>query len=173
MLWQTGPNPCDNHRHAFRKYHRGREREKERERERERERREEKKGLNTHRTKKTARYNSEKRVFTGCVAAVFWWAMGATRLCPSSSWFLILLAKMPFPIPPSLPAYRPPPVCSALRCVDRRCFWSAATDLHACSTAGAASRLMGQIWLWVILYTWKYAAIQRGRDKPRPPPQKK
>ena len=92
-----------------------RERKRERERERERERREEKKGLNTHRTKKTARYNSEKRVFTGCVAAVFWWAMGATRLCPSSSWFLILLAKMPFPIPPSLPAYRPPPVCSALR----------------------------------------------------------
>lgn len=92
MLWQTVPNPCDNHRHALRKYQRGRERGGQRWRD-----------CTKKKKKKQEQNGTVRRQFLWMLAAAFWWAIAATCLRPSSSWFLILLAEMPLqsPSPPA------------------------------------------------------------------------
>lgn len=137
MLWQTEPNPCDNHRVALKKYyHRRRERDRKR--------------WSTH-TKQTtrAKWNYKKRV---SVAAVLWWAMCATCLWLSSSWFLILLAEIPLQSPPLSACLRHsadslsalcsawPDIVSVVFC----CFVHGSCT-HRC-LPGPTLGLMGQIW---------------------------
>lgn len=105
MLWQTEPHCFDNHhRHALRKC------------QRERERGREGLGTNTQRIQtQQEQGRNDSAGFCWVTAAELWWAMGATPLCPSSSWFLILLAEMPLQSPHCLPTpHNRLPVCSPL-----------------------------------------------------------
>lgn len=127
MLWQTGTNPYAYPDTCIKEIP---------QRERERGRWE----------RWTARMQ-KKRVFLR-LAAELWWAMGATRLCPSSSWFLILLAEM---------LLQPPSAC--LRHTAHCLLAASALQLGPACRRHCRSciRLMGQNTLEITLDTWVYA----------------
>lgn len=134
MLWQTGPNPCDNHRHAFRKHDRGMQEKDEGTVQKERK---------NHNSKNL---NCKKEVSLGASCSVVvgngcYSSASIQQLVPNP------LGRNASPIL-SLPAYATQQTACSM--------WldgvSAVFCMH-CTAAGAASGLMGQISAEVILDT--------------------